>query len=262
MRTIYKNTKSVATVNGAPNPILFFGLPGAGKTSISRLVSSEIGVRHKYDLISDGSLSCGVNFQIKIGLKYFSLLNKKLRLYDAWSYHVMCCEPKLGSQAADLYKLFYSHIDISSADKQDVPIILSSLVRDMIFMQRVKEYRTPYYDDDGVLQRLLSLFALREFEDSSGVFANTVISTIPEGACVVFVKATARDCVSRLMKRKSGIPALLRKYDDIEGRLGRAMQYASDLNQRLKSNQFRVIEIDSSSTDVLTSARYISEHIV
>lgn len=237
-----------------PYYLHFIGLPGSGKTSIGKRVGEQLGVAHKYDLISAGDLSFGLSKDIRLALRYGMRLKKSFRLYDAWAYHIWLKYPKYGEEAAGLYKSFFKHCIAGPDGEHALPALMKSLERDLTFTAVACDYGSSYYDDDGLLQRLVSLFGLRNWQDLDNVFTDNIIKKVQNGGKVVFVNASVQDCLARLSSRKSGVPRLLREYDDIEERLSSAEKYLHCLKKRLLINELEVIEINSSKMEITEGA--------
>lgn len=210
------------------------GLPGAGKSSLARQLLRRIDAYDKYGAIASRHLRTECNPRLRRLFALRRLVGKQARLYDAWAFDVLEARSDISQRVVAVSSALYRTCDHASDQaKQHVPLLQRALERDVAVAWLAHEKSVPVVNDDGILQRLVSLCGLRRTGGSAGGvqgFVDAAISALPPGTAVAVVQADPREALARCRERRSGLPVLLRSLEgDLEERFDSAAAFVDRL---------------------------------
>lgn len=170
--------------------IEFFGLPGAGKTFYANSFCKHFEIDSKYSSITKSSFPL-----LEKSLLFTYFLNsqfskKRIRLYDKLSKQIYKNNENIQSEMQNYYfakSLLSKEINFI---QKPYSIILSSLERDLTYSLYAKFNYIKYINDDGPLQRLISIYGLRNNDwttPNSLNFIDTIMSFIDIDWRIIFV---------------------------------------------------------------------------
>lgn len=236
------------------------GLPGSGKTFYRKRMSRALHLSDKYDAIAAHPLSTIVNRRLRLLLLFHRYIGKPARLYDSWQYLVLKQRPDYQKRLSVLTKAFAEWVTAGASDIQQLPLIHASLQRDLIFAWSAKDFGIRVVNDDGVVQRLFSLFGFREndYQNEAAVnLSNVLLSCLPSDAKLIFLRRNPDRAYLNSIRRPSGAPELVR--ENYDSRYVRAAEYAVFLEGLVRSSGVAHIVLDGEdyNSDLREIARWI-----
>lgn len=231
--------------------IEFFGAPGSGKSFYSSLVSSKANINLKYKAMSKmAELEIYTSLIPRIMLKSHKL-NKIFRIYDSISYEIASRDKKLRDKLLPFYFAVASMYNYVDFDKSIFSLILRSLERDLVFSIYCKDMKQSFINDDGILQRLISIFAMRDVDwttESSKLFISTIFSYISQDFRLILFEGQFEDFNCKIESRNKLRDLELQ--DDIKIMYNRTLEFIDFLANELEKNNIslqrikRIDEID------------------
>lgn len=171
--------------------IELFGPPGSGKSFYSLMVTSHLNIDDKYTAMrKTAKAEIYSNFFSRV-LLHSKKYSKKIRIYDSISYELCNRDSGLSNKITKLHVATSAMYQSRLFDKGVYSLILRSLERDLVYSLYSIAEQKSFINDDGILQRLISIFGLRGVDwmsEKSEFFIDTVISFISRDFKLVLVE--------------------------------------------------------------------------
>lgn len=184
--------------------IEFFGPPGSGKSFYSSLLSPKLNIDQKYTAMRKTAKAeiysyffCNLILQSK-------KITKNLRIYDSISYELCNRNSQLSNKLTKLHVATSVMYQSKLFDKGIYSLILRALERDLVYSLYSIAEQKSFINDDGILQRLISIFGIRGVDwmsDESEFFINTIISFISKDFKLVLIENEFDSFKAKLDKR-------------------------------------------------------------
>lgn len=189
-----------------------FGLPGAGKTTIGRALSTFTGMPQKYNVIRELSRIDGTRAPLRMLLRLPHKLVDATRGYDGWAYESIARSGELQLRMAPLARSIGNWAREPTSDVGQLALIQRSLERDFILSLQAHKHRLSLVNDDGIVQRIISLAGLRSTHclgRASQQLVETLVSALPKTSVIVAVEIDPETAYRRAEMRRSGKPRLI-----------------------------------------------------
>lgn len=224
--------------------IEFFGVPGAGKSFYSNLLRGIYPL--KYDLVLKKEFSNLKFRKLKRIFSKFPQLSKSLRLYDAVSYEVLNKNSEYQRDILKLNQEFFRTLDIEKEIITDLPLILRSLERDIVFSKHVKKLGLSMNNDDGIVQRLISIYGLREhtLDLKSETFINLILNFFEKDFKFVYLDSKSEIGINKLRTNRDAY-SLNFNSSDFTQIITNTISFANYFYTRLVSNNIPVLKINN-----------------
>lgn len=243
------------------SPVIYelIGLPGSGKTYLSKKLVQKSSFYGKYQAMSGAMSKQNVNLQLKFLLNFHLFFGKPARLYDAWAYEILKNDEELNKKLFAFLKPYFNFMINEAGDKKNLLLLNRALERDFIFNKKVVDLKLPTINDDGILQRLVSIFGLRNNDWNTNLaqeFQLNVIRSLPSNLKVIFTDSNPKEALKRMQLRKTGYPELIDKRRVYE-LLIRASDYLDFLQELLITNHIEVYKVNTGSQNYKTIKKLV-----
>lgn len=195
-----------------PTHIELCGLPGAGKTAVSKELRPLLSLPEKYGLLRALSRADGTPKYMRRLLHLPHRIVKATRGYDAWAFESIARNPSLQVALVPHVRALGNWAWQPTSDVRHLALVQRSLERDLVLALQARHLGFGHVNDDGVAQRLVSLLAMRSTDcrgETSKALVRTVIESLPKSAVIVAIDIEADTAHRRVQLRKSGPPRLL-----------------------------------------------------
>jgi len=157
--------------------IEFFGLPGAGKTYYCELISKQMKLKSKNKIFISRNFN-DKYLWLKFLLSRSIRLKKYFRLYDGITYNAIQANESILNELRPFYRN-YSNIFCGQVnDINQFPLIMRSLERDLFLSCWLNDSNHTAINDDGVMQRLFSIFGIRDSDWQTPNSQKFILSTL------------------------------------------------------------------------------------
>lgn len=224
--------------------IEFFGVPGAGKSFYSNLLKSTYPL--KYNLVLKKEFSNLKFRKLKKIISKSPQLSKSLRLYDAVSYEVLNKNSEYQRDLLQLNQEFFRTLDIKKEIITDLPLIMRSLERDIVFSKHVKKLGLSMVNDDGIAQRLISIYGLREhtLDFKSETFINLILNFFEKDFKFVYLDSKSEIGINKLRTNRDDYSLNFNSVDFTQI-ITNTISFANYFYNRLLSNNIPVLKINN-----------------
>ncbi len=239
--------------------IEFIGLPGSGKTTLARMLSGKIGIPLKYDRIAQWSFCSDVSKRLRVALQAHKILGKSARLYDAWAYERLKDSVFLREKLSLLEKeIFNAYAEESPSTFEQLPLLQRSLERDFVFMWDTFQKKVSYINDDGAVQRMLSMRGLRGpavTTPSTISLTEHFLSSVPNSCVIVSVGIHPATALQRCIGERGGVPELLQTTrQDALHMFERGAEYVTLLEEVSEKKGVRLVRLDGENNTAISLA--------
>lgn len=224
----------------------FVGLPGAGKTHYAKRLSKLVGWSMKYRAIAREPLNQLANSHLRHLLSSDGKVLKAARLYDSWAYDVIKRSAAYQDRLVPVTRALAGWCLADGADIRQMSLIARSLERDLVLSWAAEEAKLAIVNDDGVLQRLVSICGLRGGDpkgEAAHALSDTIIGSLPAGVRPVVVTVPVDEAIRRVRARPSGVPELLGE-DTFRLRMENAAAFVALVEQRMAARGLSVLRLD------------------
>lgn len=232
------------------NRIEFFGIPGAGKTTLCKLIYKELKKYENIELYNIAYKKCLRNENIKdfnvFRFLRFYIIDKLMKgnyiPYNKYSKEVIEFINSDNHFFTNMLKYINNNVTPTRRD-----FVLKYFLLDIYkwnIIVKNNHCKQTVLMDEGFVQRALNIYMNiqgKNIEDNLDSFFNMV--SLP--SVVVYVSCDVRDSLKRMSKRKRGIPEGFRNYSkkEFEDELKKMILFSEMLISYLSKKGVKVINV-------------------
>ena len=196
--------------------IELIGLPGAGKTTFALRNASSLGVMTKPQILAHICRSSDAGGLLRLLATSPWLFE---RLYGAWIARMLNVriDPSVRMEA-EIYARSLLRIR-NFCESEDWVEILRSVYEEYGLAIFSSLNNRPFVNDDGIAQRLVSLYAFRNSRDISPVVLDEAAQLLEKNKFIkklIVINRPVDECMGAMTERSKGVPILLRGRDERE----------------------------------------------
>lgn len=162
------------------------------------------------------------------------------------SYEVLNKNTEYQRDLLQLNQEFFKTLDIEKEIITDLPLIMRSLERDIVFSKHVKKLGLSMINDDGIVQRLISIYGLREhtLDSNSQTFINLILKFFEKDFKFVYLESKNEIAINKLKIKRDGY-SLNFNSTDFTQIITNTTSFANYFYTRLVSSNIPVLKINN-----------------